>query len=132
MVWMNSRFTPWTRGLGGVLLNLAQDWELTPFAAIPPIGRYAFDSVLPTGGSGVLAAGARVLAVSPTDTRMRGHWAWSWVMAYEMDYTNGIDANNYGPDMEMSREEWRPSSPGSYPIFQPFLRLAPLPRYCLL
>jgi hypothetical protein len=42
-------------------------------------------------------------AISPADVGM-SRWSWSWVMAmYEWDLTNGIDAFNYGPAMEITR-----------------------------
>jgi len=47
-----------------------------------------------------------LFAISPADTTFTGHWSWSWVMAlYEMRFTTGKDANNYAPQMEVSRAE---------------------------
>jgi len=45
-------------------------------------------------------------AISPTDTRMSGHWSWSWVEGmYELLLTNGTAPGVYSPDMTISRAE---------------------------
>ena len=45
-------------------------------------------------------------AISPTDTRMSGHWSWSWVEGmYEMGLTTGTAPGVYSPDMTISRAE---------------------------
>jgi hypothetical protein len=45
-------------------------------------------------------------AISPTDTRMSGHWAWSWVEGmYELDLTIGTAPGVYSPDRTVTRAE---------------------------
>jgi hypothetical protein len=45
-------------------------------------------------------------AISATDTRMSGHWAWSWVEGmYELDLTTGTAPGVYSPDMTIKRAE---------------------------
>jgi len=99
------------QGLDGGAL-LANDWLLTGFTPAVGISRYEYDVFLQTGTAykstnGVTDADVQILfAVSPSDTPMLGHWAWSWVEAmYELDLTNGISANNYAPDNTMTRAE---------------------------
>jgi len=45
-------------------------------------------------------------AISATDTRMSGHWAWSWVEGmYELDLTTGTAPGVYSPDLTIKRAE---------------------------
>jgi len=99
------------QGLDGEAL-LANDWLLTGFTPAVGISRYEYDVFLQTGTAykstnGVTDADVQILfAVSPSDTPMLGHWAWSWVEAmYELGLTSGINANNYAPDQVMTRAQ---------------------------
>jgi len=50
--------------------------------------------------------GSEIYAISASDVRMNGHWAWSWVMAmYELDLTTGVSEFLYAPDENVTRAE---------------------------
>jgi len=95
----------------GVETNLANDFDTTAFSlATPAVGRYFHWRWLQNGpalqGVRARAVTSSIFAVSPTDTPMNGHWAWSWVQAlYELGYTTGIGAGAYGPDQTMTRAQ---------------------------
>ena len=86
---------------------LANDWLTANLSPVVEIGRYLYARSLQTGGAGVVATTRNYLfAISPNDTAMLGHWAWSWVEAmYELGITDGTTAITYGPDQTITRAQ---------------------------
>jgi len=95
--------------VGFFATQLANDYAITDLSTTGLIGRYRHTRTIQTGPAAdwVLAGTVNDLfAVSPNDTSMLGHWAWSWVEAlYELGYTSGIGGNAYGPDQTMTRAQ---------------------------